>query len=163
MGLATKYPLIVFERQMTHYISRSQQLLADPKLSQHSENIGLVIPPTTSAYADGSLSMPVSDDEDDMDREEPCKLEEIKEEEEDSVTTKGGRPQSHLPSPPPSTVASRSSTVSPSISTANLSEEEEFEARNRLSGKKHKFSDSGSVEVKAEPTADGHAVKKIKV
>lgn len=163
VGLATKYPLIVFERQMTHYISRSQQLLADPKLSQHSENIGLMIPPTTSAYADGSLSMPVSDDEDDMDHEEPCRLEEIKEEEEDSVTTKGGRPQSHLPSPPPSTVASRSSTVSPSISTANLSEEEEFEARNRSSGKKHKFSESESVEVKAELTADGHAGKKIKV
>lgn len=162
MGLATKYPLIVFERQMTHYISRSQQLLADPKLSQHSENIGLMIPPTTSAYADGSLSMPVSDDEDDMDHEEPCRLEEIKEEEEDSVTT-SGRPQSHLPSPPPSTVASRSSTVSPSISTANLSEEEEFEARNRSSGKKHKFSDSESVEVKVELTADGHAGKKIKV
>ncbi|KAG0333318.1 hypothetical protein BG000_009268 [Podila horticola] len=121
-----------------------------------------MIPPTTSAYADGSLSMPVSDDEDDMDDEEPCKLEEIKEEEEESVPTSKGGPF-HLPSPPPSTMGSRSSTVSPSISTANLSEEEEFEARNRSSGKKHKFSDSGSVEVKAEPVADGHAVKKMKV
>ncbi|KAG0098968.1 hypothetical protein BGZ93_009674 [Podila epicladia] len=161
VGLATKYPLIVFERQMTHYISRSQQLLADPKLSQHAENIGLMIPPTTSAYADGSLSMPVSDDEDDMDEEEPCRLEEIKEEEEDSVPmSKGGRP--HLPSPPPSAMGSRSSTVSPSISTANLSEEEEFEARGQSSGKKHKFSDSESVAVKAEPVDDGRAVKKIK-
>ncbi|KAG0014654.1 hypothetical protein BGZ81_000344 [Podila clonocystis] len=170
VGLATKYPLIVFERQMTHYISRSQQLLADPKLSQHAENIGLMIPPATSAYADGSLSMPVSDDEDDMADEEPCRLEEIKEEDEDIVPTfKGGRPF-HLPSPPPSAMGSRSSTVSPWISTASLSEEEEFEARGRSSGKKHKFSDGESVKVKTEsgdvkavPGVDVHAVKKVKV
>ncbi|KAI1318368.1 hypothetical protein EDD11_006706 [Mortierella claussenii] len=81
--LAAKYPLIVFERQMTHYISRSQKLLVDPKLSRSAEEIGLLIPPATSAYADGSLSMPVSDDEDDEEMEEVVRLEEIKEEEED--------------------------------------------------------------------------------
>ncbi|KAF9400565.1 hypothetical protein BGZ94_005430, partial [Podila epigama] len=32
--MVDKYPLIVFERQMTHFIARSQQLLVDPKLSQ---------------------------------------------------------------------------------------------------------------------------------
>ncbi|KAI1317728.1 hypothetical protein EDD11_007902 [Mortierella claussenii] len=89
--LAAKYPLIVFERQMTHFIARSQQLLVDPKLSQSAggdhppPSMGLMIPPTTSAYADGSLSMPVSEDEDedeDMD-DSRVKLEEIKEEDEE--------------------------------------------------------------------------------
>ncbi|KAG0051063.1 hypothetical protein BGZ83_004141 [Gryganskiella cystojenkinii] len=83
VALANKYPVIVFERQMTHYITRSQKLLEDPKLSRHSKDIGLLIPPTTSAYADGSLSMPVSDDEDDEIMEEVNRLEEIKEEEEE--------------------------------------------------------------------------------
>ncbi|KAF9900429.1 hypothetical protein EC991_007345 [Linnemannia zychae] len=82
--LAEKYPLIVFERQMTHFIARSQKLLVDPKLSQNSEQMGLLIPPTTSAYADGSLSMPVSEDEDDDDEEDSgSRLEEIIEEDED--------------------------------------------------------------------------------
>ncbi|KAF9131848.1 hypothetical protein BGW39_001236 [Mortierella sp. 14UC] len=82
--LAEKYPLIVFERQMTHFIARFQKLLVDPKLSQNSEQMGLLIPPTTSAYADGSLSMPVSEDEDDDDEEDSgSRLEEIMEEDED--------------------------------------------------------------------------------
>ncbi|KAG0255806.1 hypothetical protein BG011_004929 [Mortierella polycephala] len=82
--LAAKHPLIVFERQMTHFISRSQKLLVDPKLSANKEPLGLLIPPTTSAYADGSLSMPVSEDEDDDEDMEKSgmKLEEIKEEDE---------------------------------------------------------------------------------
>ncbi|KAF9990314.1 hypothetical protein BGZ75_002628 [Mortierella antarctica] len=83
IDLATKYPVTVFERQMTHYISRSQKLLVDPKLSRSAEEIGLLIPPATSAYADGSLSMPVSDDEDEDVMEEVSRLEEIKEEEDD--------------------------------------------------------------------------------
>ncbi|KAG0280101.1 hypothetical protein BGZ96_001672 [Linnemannia gamsii] len=82
--LAEKYPLIVFERQMTHFIARAQQLLVDPKLSQNSEQMGLLIPPTTSAYADGSLSMPVSEDEDDDDDDDAgSRLEEITEEDEE--------------------------------------------------------------------------------
>ncbi|KAG0310478.1 hypothetical protein BGZ97_012536 [Linnemannia gamsii] len=81
--LAEKYPLIVFERQMTHFIARAQQLLVDPKLSQNSEQMGLLIPPTTSAYADGSLSMPVSEDEDDDDEDTGSRLEEIIEEDEE--------------------------------------------------------------------------------
>ncbi|KAF9108078.1 hypothetical protein BGX27_008490 [Mortierella sp. AM989] len=85
--LAAKYPLIVFERQMTHYIARSQKLLVDPKLSRSAEEIGLIIPPATSAYADGSLSMPVSDGEDDEEIHFP-RLEEIKEEEEDHISAK---------------------------------------------------------------------------
>ncbi|CAO3571126.1 unnamed protein product [Mortierella alpina] len=84
IDLAAKYPVTVFERQMTHYISRSQKLLVDPKLSRSAEEIGLLIPPATSAYADGSLSMPVSDDEDDDVMEEVSRLEEIKEEEDDT-------------------------------------------------------------------------------
>ncbi|KAF9104886.1 hypothetical protein BGX29_001086 [Mortierella sp. GBA35] len=81
VDIASKYPLIVFERQMTHYITRSQNLLEDPKLSRSAEDIGFLIPPATSAYADGSLSMPVSDDEDD-EMEEIVRLEEIKEEDD---------------------------------------------------------------------------------
>ncbi|KAG0271533.1 hypothetical protein BGZ95_000644 [Linnemannia exigua] len=82
--LAEKYPLIVFERQMTHFIARTQNLLVDPKLSQNSGQMGLLIPPTTSAYADGSLSMPVSEDEDEDDDEDTgSRLEEIMEEDED--------------------------------------------------------------------------------
>ncbi|KAF9355779.1 hypothetical protein BGX26_006129 [Mortierella sp. AD094] len=94
--LASKYPLIVFERQMTHYIARSQKLLVDPKLSRSAEEIGLLIPPATSAYADGSLSMPVSDDEDDEEMHY-SRLEEIKEEEEDHVATQivEDRPRAH--------------------------------------------------------------------
>ncbi|KAF9578125.1 hypothetical protein BGW38_006241 [Lunasporangiospora selenospora] len=83
--LANKYPLIVFERQITHFIARTQKLLVDPKLSQNADPMGFLIPPTTSAYADGSLSMPVSEDEDedeDMD-ETGQKLEEIAEEDEE--------------------------------------------------------------------------------
>ncbi|KAF9180332.1 hypothetical protein BGZ50_006289 [Haplosporangium sp. Z 11] len=80
--LATKYPLVVFERQMTHYISRSQRLLVDPKLSRSTQDIGFLIPPATSAYADGSLSMPVSDGEDYEAMEDVIRLEEIKEEED---------------------------------------------------------------------------------
>lgn len=94
--LAAKYPLIVFERQMTHFIARSQQLLVDPTLSQSNgdhQYMGLLIPPTTSAYADGSLSMPVSEDEDededeDMDEDEDirrARLEGIKEEDESEI------------------------------------------------------------------------------
>ncbi|KAF9955076.1 hypothetical protein BGZ72_004031 [Mortierella alpina] len=86
IDLATKYPVTVFERQMTHYISRSQKLLVDPKLSRSAEEIGLLIPPATSAYADGSLSMPVSDDEDEDLMEEVSRLEEIKEEEDESIS-----------------------------------------------------------------------------
>ena len=81
--LATRYPLIVLERQMTHFIVHCQKMLVDPTLSQNHANLGLLIPPTTSAYADGSLSMPVSEDEDDEDEEMSVKLEEIKEEEEE--------------------------------------------------------------------------------
>ncbi|GJJ75545.1 hypothetical protein EMPS_07903 [Entomortierella parvispora] len=179
VALANKYPVIVFERQMTHYIARSQKLLADPKLSRNTEDIGLLMPPTTSAYADGSLSMPVSDDEDDV-MEEINRLEKIKEEDEvdecrpivvesppshhqrqpqkhsrhekmklatitlsmdDELPNQAqhhhhpfaapnvyGAPGYHLPSPPHSVAASRSSTVSPnssSSSTGSLSEEEE--------------------------------------
>ncbi|KAG0007158.1 hypothetical protein BGZ65_001703, partial [Modicella reniformis] len=95
--LADKYPLIIFERQMTHFIARSQQLLVDPKLSQSNgdhQTMGLLIPPTTSAYADGSLSMPVSEDEDEDEDEEDMAMEEdskhtrlegIKEEDEDET------------------------------------------------------------------------------
>ncbi|KAF9106774.1 hypothetical protein BGX29_008492 [Mortierella sp. GBA35] len=84
--LAEKYPLIVFERQMTHFIARTQQLLVDPKLSQNADQMGLLIPPTTSAYADGSLSMPVSEDEDEDDEEDSgSRLEEIVEEEEEDL------------------------------------------------------------------------------
>ncbi|KAF9920767.1 hypothetical protein FBU30_009293 [Linnemannia zychae] len=85
--MAEKYPLIVFERQMTHFIARAQELLVDPKLSQNSEKMGLLIPPTTSAYADGSLSMPVSEDEDDEDDETGSRLEEIIEEDEEDNST----------------------------------------------------------------------------
>ncbi|KAF9341019.1 hypothetical protein BGZ91_011358 [Linnemannia elongata] len=86
--LAEKYPLIVFERQMTHFIARAQKLLVDPKLSQNSEQMGLLIPPTTSAYADGSLSMPVSEDEDEDDDEDTgSRLEEITEEDEDETSS----------------------------------------------------------------------------
>ena len=85
--LAEKYPLIVFERQMTHFIARAQKLLVDPKLSQNSDQMGLLIPPTTSAYADGSLSMPVSEDEDEDDDEDTgSRLEEITEEDEDDTS-----------------------------------------------------------------------------
>ncbi|KAK3825479.1 MAG: hypothetical protein J3Q66DRAFT_327860 [Benniella sp.] len=91
--LAARYPLIVFERQMTHFIARSQQLLVDPTLSQSNSDhhpLGLLAPPTTSAYADGSLSMPVSEDEDEDEDEDvamdddnwPTRLEGIKEEDE---------------------------------------------------------------------------------
>ncbi|KAG0055913.1 hypothetical protein BGZ83_007036 [Gryganskiella cystojenkinii] len=85
--LATRYPLIVLERQMTHFIARCQKLLIDPTLSQNHVSLGLLIPPTTSAYADGSLSMPVSEDEDDEDEEMSVKLEEIKEEDEEEEMT----------------------------------------------------------------------------
>ncbi|KAF9154002.1 hypothetical protein BG015_002145 [Linnemannia schmuckeri] len=84
--LAEKYPLIVFERQMTHFIARAQKLLVDPKLSQNSDQMGLLIPPTTSAYADGSLSMPVSEDEDEDDDDTGSRLEEITEEDEDDIS-----------------------------------------------------------------------------
>ncbi|KAG0326412.1 hypothetical protein BGZ99_009553 [Dissophora globulifera] len=87
--LAATYPLIVFERQMTYFIARSQKLLVDPQLSQnHSMEapMGLLIPPTTSSYADGSLSMPVSededDDEDDGEDDTQTKLEGMKKEDE---------------------------------------------------------------------------------
>lgn len=89
--LAAKYPLIVFERQMTHFIARSQQLLVDPTLSLNHgdhQHMGLLIQPTTSAYADGSLSMPVSEDEDedeDENMDEDNRLEGIKEEDESEV------------------------------------------------------------------------------
>ncbi|KAF9920309.1 hypothetical protein FBU30_009890 [Linnemannia zychae] len=224
VSIASKYPLIVFERQMTHYITRSQKLLADPKLSRSSEDIGFLIPPATSAYADGSLSMPVSDDEDDY-MEEVIRLEGIKEEEENSsalgrsttiatpksavkqqqqkqvrhekmqlttITTSmdddtplgynswshrdlgyshhisHGRQQQHLPSPPPSEVTSRSSTVSPQTSTASLSEEEESsiaEAARILvsNNKKHQRCSTSSnpldKNVKMEPFEDRHQVK----
>ncbi|KAF9550117.1 hypothetical protein EC957_001603 [Mortierella hygrophila] len=86
--LAEKYPLIVFERQMTHFIARAQKLLVDPKLSQNSDQMGLLIPPTTSAYADGSLSMPVSEDEDEDDDEDTgSRLEEITEEDEEDTSS----------------------------------------------------------------------------
>ncbi|KAG0210203.1 hypothetical protein BGX28_009508 [Mortierella sp. GBA30] len=209
IDLAAKYPLNVFERQMTHYISRSQKLLVDPKLSRSAEEIGLLIPPATSAYADGSLSMPVSDDEDDEVMGEVSRLEEIKEEEEEGTSPvlvqseeQQQKPQpaqpaqrvrhekmklatittstdeditlkknstsrgQHLPSPPPSVIASRSSTVSPSTATASLSEEEESIAEAAMilmsSNKKHKF-----IEVKTEPQETKMAVrrpvKKVKV
>jgi hypothetical protein len=103
VSLANKYPVIVFERQMTHYIARSQKLLADPKLSRNAEDIGLLIPPTTSAYADGSLSMPVSDDDDDETMEEIDRLEEIKEEEEENEVrpTVVHSPPTHQQQAPP--------------------------------------------------------------
>ncbi|KAG0059027.1 hypothetical protein BGZ89_000762 [Linnemannia elongata] len=230
VDIASKYPLIVFERQMTHYIARSQKLLVDPKLSRSAEDIGFLIPPATSAYADGSLSMPVSDDEDDEEMEEVTRLEEIKEEEEvvspspavkaaeqqhvrvrhekmklatitssmDDDTPFGlhhhannwdynsnhnqshsrGHARQHLPSPPPSEVASRSSTVSPQTSTASLSEEEETSiaeaARILVSNKKHHRHSSSSSEksekVKMESFEDrrpevklGRSAKKMKV
>ncbi|KAG0311877.1 hypothetical protein BGZ97_011577 [Linnemannia gamsii] len=237
VDIASKYPLIVFERQMTHYIARSQKLLVDPKLSRSAEDIGFLIPPATSAYADGSLSMPVSDDEDD-EMEEVTRLEEIKEEENDvpssaAVTAAKAVEQQkqvrvrhekmklatitssmdddtpfghhhhhhsndwnyhnqshsqgpshsharqHLPSPPPSEFASRSSTVSPQTSTASLSEEEESSiaeaARILVSNKKHhrhsSSSSSSSERVKTEVFEDRHrpeaklgrAVKKMRV
>ncbi|KAG9069026.1 hypothetical protein KI688_009916 [Linnemannia hyalina] len=234
VDVASKYPLIVLERQMTHYIARSQKLLVDPKLSRSAEDIGLLIPPATSAYADGSLSMPVSDDEDDEEMEEVTRLEEIKEEEEDVSPTPAvkaveqqqvrvrhekmklatitssidddtplglhhhhnadnwsyhnhnhnqshghGHARQHLPSPPPSEVASRSSTVSPQTSTASLSEEEESSiteaAKILVSNKKHqRHSSSSSNEMsekaKMESFEDrqpemklGRAVKKMRV
>ncbi|KAF8946660.1 hypothetical protein BGZ47_011732 [Haplosporangium gracile] len=247
VDIASKYPLIVFERQMTHYIARSQKLLVDPKLSRSAEDIGFLIPPATSAYADGSLSMPVSDDEDDEEMEEVTRLEEIKEEEDDvpspspAVAAKTieqqqkqqqqqqqqqvcirhekmklatitssmdddtpfglrhhhsgnnwsyhnhnqshghGHARQHLPSPPPSEVASRSSTVSPQTSTASLSEEEETSiaeaARILVSNKKHHRYPSSSSEkskkMKSGPFEDRHghcpevklgrAVKKMRV
>ncbi|KAF9292652.1 hypothetical protein BGZ68_000056 [Mortierella alpina] len=95
IDLATKYPVTVFERQMTHYISRSQKLLVDPKLSRSAEEIGLLIPPATSAYADGSLSMPVSDDEDEDVMEEVSRLEEIKEEDDESTSPLEQREDQH--------------------------------------------------------------------
>ncbi|KAG0285671.1 hypothetical protein BGZ96_010123 [Linnemannia gamsii] len=234
VDIASKYPLIVFERQMTHYIARSQKLLVDPRLSRSAEDIGFLIPPATSAYADGSLSMPVSDDEDD-EMEEVTRLEEIKEEENDAPTSSAvtaaksveqqkqtrvrhekmklatitssmdddtpfahlqsndwnyrnqshshgpshSHVRQHLPSPPPSEVASRSSTVSPQTSTASLSEEEESSiaeaARILVSNKKHhRHSSSSSTlseRVKTEVFEDGHrpeaklgrAVKKMRV
>lgn len=51
--------------------------------------MGLLIPPTTSAYADGSLSMPVSEDEDEDEDMERNRLEEIKEEDEGETLEKG--------------------------------------------------------------------------
>ncbi|KAF9133943.1 hypothetical protein BGW39_008576 [Mortierella sp. 14UC] len=259
VDIAFKYPLIVFERQMTHYIARSQKLLVDPKLSRKTEDMQFLIPPATSAYADGSLSMPVSDDEDDEMEEEVTRLEEIKEEEEDSRFTSNHnktaaeqqqqqqqqqqvrvrhekmklatitssmddeapigynswnqqhQPQyqqyshghnnygqhnpshnarQHLPSPPPSEVVSRSSTVSPQTSTASLSEEEESSiaeaarilisnnsdgnANNTKKHYRHSVSSVSSTEgsgVKIEPFEDRHqpevklgrAVKKMRV
>ncbi|KAF8932390.1 hypothetical protein BGZ58_007088 [Dissophora ornata] len=206
VNLAAKYPLIVFERQMTHYIARSQKLLVDPKLSRSAQEIGFLIPPATSAYADGSLSMPVSDDEDDDEMEEVSRLQEIKEEEEVTTATKAaeerqqeqqqqqqrvrhekmrlatittsteeevrptmvknknaGNRSQHLPSPPPSVVVSRSSTVSPSTSIASMSEEESIAeaARILMSNKKHRYSDIASEP--REDIAAARLVKKIKV
>ncbi|KAF9906688.1 hypothetical protein EC991_000350 [Linnemannia zychae] len=249
VDIASKYPLIVFERQMTHYIARSQKLLVDPKLSRTTEDMQFLIPPATSAYADGSLSMPVSDDEDDEMEEEVTRLEEIKEEEEDSRSVNSNNKaateqqqqqqqqqvrvrhekmqlatitsmdddtpfgynnwsqhqhqqqpkyqqynhahnnygtnrniRQHLPSPPPSEVASRSSTVSPQTSTASLSEEEESSiaeaarilvSNNSKKHHRHSISSVSSSEggVKVEPFDDRHrpevklgrAVKKMKV
>ncbi|KAK3831855.1 MAG: hypothetical protein J3R72DRAFT_244029 [Linnemannia gamsii] len=254
VDIASKYPLIIFERQMTHYIARSQKLLADPKLSRSTEDMQFLIPPATSAYADGSLSMPVSDDEDDEMEEEVTRMEEIKEEEEDShsankATAEQQKQQQHqvcvrhekmklatitssmnddtpygsnnwnhnqrqhnqhnqqqlyehghngqyicqsFPSPPPSEVTSRSSTVSPQTSTASLSEEEESSiaeaarilvsnngvssgsSNNSKKHHRHSVSSTSSSDgsVKVEPFEDRHhrpevklgrAVKKMRV
>ncbi|KAF8963056.1 hypothetical protein BGZ46_001059 [Entomortierella lignicola] len=122
--LANKYPLIVFERQMTHFIARSQQLLVDPKLSsQNLEPMKLLIPSTTSAYADGSLSMPVSEDEDDdLDVDASrVHLEEIKEEDENETIDEQqrSRHRQQFPTPPASiVVVSRSNSIDDDNSTA---------------------------------------------
>ncbi|KAF9087528.1 hypothetical protein BGX27_002912 [Mortierella sp. AM989] len=160
--LAAKYPLIVFERQMTHFIARSQQLLVDPKLSpQNLEPMGLLIPPTTSAYADGSLSMPVSEDEDDDDDMEArrAQLEEIKEEDENETIDEQqkSRCQQQFPTPPASiVVVSRSDGHDDDNSTA---------ARVVQMPKKHKHNIETTTHTNDVVDSDnaGHTAKKIKI
>ncbi|KAF9348628.1 hypothetical protein BGX26_012974 [Mortierella sp. AD094] len=159
--LANKYPLIVFERQMTHFIARSQKLLVDPKLSsQNLEPMRLLIPPTTSAYADGSLSMPVSEDEDEDAEMEAnrVQLEEIKEEDENETIDEQQRKrhQQQFPTPPASiVVVSRNDNNDDDNSTA---------ARVVQMPKKHKHHHEITIQKGEVVDADnaGHAAKKAK-
>ncbi|KAG0230466.1 hypothetical protein BGW42_000943, partial [Actinomortierella wolfii] len=180
--LANKYPLIVMERQMTHFIARSQKLLCDPKLSQNADGLGLLIPPTTSAYADGSLSMPVSEDEDEDEDMEQSRLEEIKEEENEdedmhqskSNTISGqGKEKSNkpssakaarthpisqsLPSPTPSVVV-KTEEETP-VLKQEASEEEHHESKKRPHVKEE---DESSSNVKDESNGEAHTSKKVK-
>ncbi|KAI7821674.1 hypothetical protein BC939DRAFT_455077 [Gamsiella multidivaricata] len=163
--LAAKYPLIIFERQMTHFIARSQQLLVDPKLSQTVAPMGLLIPPTTSAYADGSLSMPVSEDEDeDEDMEEPrTKLEEIKEEDENDTVGEQNSRQQHFPSPPASVVVIKEEKLNGS--QTHDDDDNSTAARVVQVSKKHKHhAESSAHTVDLNETQDDeHASKKARV
>ncbi|KAF8923323.1 hypothetical protein EDD21DRAFT_391725 [Dissophora ornata] len=157
--LAAKYPLIVFERQATHFITRSQKLLVDPKLSQNVEPpMGLLIPPATSTYADGSLSMPVSEDEDEDDDEEMddgrTKLEEIKEEDEREHS---------FPTPPASVVVIKEEMKAGCV---GLEEDDDDNSTAARVSKKHKHhveasGVAGDADAK-EGSSGGHAAKKVK-
>ncbi|KAF9399523.1 hypothetical protein BGX21_006119 [Mortierella sp. AD011] len=159
--LANKYPLIVFERQMTHFIARSQKLLVDPKLgSQNLGPMGLLIPPTTSAYADGSLSMPVSEDEDE-DVEMGAgrsQLEEIKEEDENETIDEQQRrrQQQQFPTPP-------ASIVVVSRSDNNDDDDNSTAARVVQMPKKHKHHQETTQKGEVVDTDnESHATKKAK-
>ncbi|KAG9326852.1 hypothetical protein KVV02_005514 [Mortierella alpina] len=169
--LATKYPLISFERQMTHFIARSQKLLVDPALSAvNQQPIGLLIPPTTSAYADGSLSMPVSEDEDeDEDMDEPSiKLEEIKEEDEDEAMDEEQSHRGQFPTPPLSVVVIKEEKKSHAREPEDEDDDDNSTAARVVQvSKKHKHHSGVDPSAKAAPTKGseevGHAIKKVKM
>ncbi|KAF9276975.1 hypothetical protein BGZ68_009627, partial [Mortierella alpina] len=169
--LATKYPLITFERQMTHFIARSQKLLVDPTLSAvNPQPMGLLIPPTTSAYADGSLSMPVSEDEDDdEDMDEPSiKLEEIKEEEEDEVMNEEQSRQGQFPTPPLSVVVIKEEKKSHAREPEDEDDDDNSTAARVVQvSKKHKHHAGVDPSVKVAPPEGSeevrHADKKVKM
>ncbi|KAF9952835.1 hypothetical protein BGZ72_005888 [Mortierella alpina] len=172
--LATKYPLISFERQMTHFIARSQKLLVDPTLSAvNQQPIGLLIPPTTSAYADGSLSMPVSEDEDeDEDMDEPSiKLEEIKEEDEDEDEEMNGKQSRHgqFPTPPLSVVVIKEEKRSHAREPEDEDDDDNSTAARVVQvSKKHKHHAGVDLSAAAAAPTEGseevrHAVKKVKM
>ncbi|KAF9965859.1 hypothetical protein BGZ70_003936 [Mortierella alpina] len=168
--LATKYPLISFERQMTHFIARSQKLLVDPTLSAvNQQPIGLLIPPTTSAYADGSLSMPVSEDEDDDEEmDEPSiKLEEIKEEDEDEAMNGEQRRHGQFPTPPLSVVVIKEEKKSHAREPEDEDDDDNSTAARVVQvSKKHKHHAGVDPSAKAAPTEGSedvrHAAKKVK-
>ncbi|KAG0203687.1 hypothetical protein BGX28_004096 [Mortierella sp. GBA30] len=173
-NLATKYPLITFERQMTHFIARSQELLVNPKLSATSQQpIGLLIPPTTSAYADGSLSMPVSeeDDEDEEMEDAVIKLEEIKEEDEEDDEDETMERHSRLVTSPVPVVVVKEEKKN---THAREQEDEDDDDDNSTAArvvqvpKKHKQLAPGEPTSTAEAHAESvdeakHAVKKVRV
>ncbi|KAF9437774.1 hypothetical protein BGZ76_011160 [Entomortierella beljakovae] len=156
--LSAKYPLIVFERQMTHFIARSQKLLVDPKLSsQNLEPMGFLIPRATPTYADGSLSMPVSEDEDEDDDMEVNRLEKIKEVDENETIDEQQKTIhcQQFPTPPASiVVVSRSDINDDDNSTA---------ARVVQMPKKHKLQADNTLSQTGDATDDDSVSKKAKL